>query len=296
MYAILDSLSIGSAAQLPISCQATNLPGDLSIHYTPEGSVQILRADKVTGSIAAYAIPAHVYDPDDQLFTWLEKVGIPDLTNPALQIDGIFAWGGGNGCQTTVTDDFQNPTIRRTHTFTIDGDVLYDFWLDDLQLDTDTQFAIADALRYTAASQPVKTTLRFTIEGIDETAEATLFSGPGYSLYIPDREWIYYTDDGQPVWESQYNPNVWFRIIHLENIPLSVAQQWIQQKYADFRLTDNNRGGLGGSNAQGNLFDVRFVPAEQDVYAICRTYPLEAAEGFGVRTTVITDTFALNTP
>ena len=44
------------------------------------------------------------------------------------------------------------------------------------------------------------------------------------------------------------------------------------------------------------MADVRLISSEDDVYAVCCVYPLEAAEGFGVRLAVMADTFALTSP
>ncbi|MCI7639223.1 MAG: hypothetical protein MSS60_05290, partial [Clostridiales bacterium] len=235
------------------------------------------------------------YDPNDGAWLWLEDVGIPDLEDPNLYVAGVFSWKGSNRCSLTVEDDFQNPTVRRTHYFQVDGKTLYDFWLDDLAIDEATRSAFQKAVVYQEPAAQQKE-LTFYVEGMEEKAMATLYAGDGYSLYIFDENWVYYLDDGQPVWESRLNPEVKLSVIHLKDMPLSVAQQWVQRRFEGFDLIEDNQGGLGGTNAEGIMADVRLISSEDDVYAVCCVYPMEAAEGFGVRLAVMADTFALTSP
>ena len=125
---------------------------------------------------------------------------------------------------------------------------------------------------------------------------ATLYAGDGYSLYIFDEDWVYFLDEGQPVWESRLNPDVKLGVIHLKGMTSSAAQQWVRQRFEGFNLTEDKQGGLGGTNAEGILADVRLIPSGDDVYALCCVYPMEAEEGFGVRLAVMADTFALTSP
>lgn len=168
-------------------------------------------------------------------------------------------------------------------------------------MDEATRSAIQKAVVYLEPvtqqeALPQKTELTFYLEGMEETAMAALYAGDGYSLYIFDEDWVYSLVDGQPVWESRLNSEVKLNIIHLQDMPLSAAQQWVRSRFEGFDLIEDNRGGLGGTNAAGIMADVRLIPAGDDVYAVSCVYPIEAAEDFGVRLGVMADTFTLTAP
>lgn len=297
MAAILDTVSLGEPKPNP-----TTLPyeiGELPLGYdatvTAEGNILIDNLQGKVGFVTSYPIPEGVYDPNDGAYLWLEDVGVEDLENPNLTVTGMFSWGGSNGCALTVVDDLENPTVQRTHYFRFTENTLYDFWLDDLAVDEVTRSAIRQAVVYQEPATQ-QTELTFYVEGMEEKAMATLYAGDGYSLYIFDEDWVYYLDDGQPVWESRFNPDVKLSVIHLKDMPLSVAQGWVRRRFEGFNLIEDNRGGLGGTNAEGIMADVRLISSEDDVYALCCVYPLEAAEGFGTRLAVMADTFALTSP
>ena len=305
MVAILDTVSVGEEKTIPVVDMPYTIlempAGGYDYRVESDGSISFLKEDNIIGGIDSYPIPEGVYDPNDGAWLWLEDVGVPDLEDPNLYVAGVFSWKGSNSCSLTVEDDFQNPTVRRTHYFQVDGKTLYDFWLDDLALDEAARSAFQKAVVYQepATQQeapPQQTELTFYVEGMEEKATATLYAGDGYSLYIFDENWVYYLDDGQPIWESRLNPDVKLSVIHLKDMPLSAAQQWIRGDFENFDLIEDNRGGLGGTNAEGIMADVRLISSEDDVYAVCCVYPLEAAEGFGVRLAVMADTFALTSP
>ena len=302
--AILNSVSLGqpqSTAPFPMPYRIGKLPDGFAYETASDGSVEILHAGTVVGGITAYAIPAGVYDPNDDVFLWLEDVGIPDLEDDTLmELGGISGFSGG--WKMTVADDVQSPKVQRTHRFQVAGDVVYDFWLDDLALDLNTQFLLEDALTFDASAaqqtgRPEKTELSFVVEGAEEKLPATLYAGNGYSLDIPDDGWTYFRDtmDGQScdIWESIVNPDVRLGVIRLEGKTEQEASVWIQARFEGFDLIEDRQGGLGGTNSENLMADVRLVPWEEAVYAVCRLYPLEAAEGFGTRLEVMADSFAL---
>ena len=147
MNLILSSVLVGG-----VPYQITNLPNGYTYETVPDGRILLIRKGPgdgtVVGRIDRYLIPEGVYDPYDDAYLWLEDVGIPDLEDPNLYVAGVFSWKGSSSCSLTVEDDFQNPTVERTHYFQIAGNMLYDFWLDEMQLDEDTQSAIQNAVVY----------------------------------------------------------------------------------------------------------------------------------------------------
>ena len=297
MAVILDTVSLGEPKPNPTTLpyEIGELPQGYDAAVTAEGNILIDNLQGKVGFITSYPIPEGVYDPNDDAYLWLEDVGVEDLEDPNLTISGMFSWSDSNGCALTVVDNLENPTVSRTHYFRFAGNTLYDFWLDDLAVDEVTRSAIRQAVVYQEPATQ-QTELTFYVEGMEERAMATLYAGDGYSLYIFDENWVYYLDDGQPVWESRFNPDVKLSVIHLKDMPLSAAQQWVQSRFEGFNLIEDNRGGLGGTNAENIMADVRLIPSQDDVYAVSSIYPMEAAEGFGTRLAVMADTFALASP
>lgn len=147
MDLILNSVLVGG-----VPYQITDLPNGYTYEPVPDGRILLIRKGPgdgtVVGRIDRYLIPEGVYDPYDDAYLWLEDVGIPDLEDPNLYIAGVFSWKGSSSCSLTVEDDFQNPTVKRTHYFQIAGNMLYDFWLDDLNVDEVARSAIEKAVVY----------------------------------------------------------------------------------------------------------------------------------------------------
>ena len=152
MVAILDTISVGEEKTIPVVDMPYTIlempAGGYDYRVESDGSISFLKEDNIIGGIDSYPIPEGVYDPNDGAYLWLEDVGIPDLEDPNLYIAGVFSWKGSNGCSLTVEDDFQNPTVRRTHYFRFTENTLYDFWLDDLAMDEATRSAFQKAVIY----------------------------------------------------------------------------------------------------------------------------------------------------
>lgn len=152
MEAILDSVSAVEEKTIPVvdmPYKILEMPaGGYDYRTEADGSISFLKEDNIIGGIVAYPIPEGVYDPYDDAYLWLEDVGIPDLEDPNLYVAGVFSWKGSSSCALTVEDDFQNPTVKRTHYFQIAGNMLYDFWLDDLNVDENARSAIQKAVVY----------------------------------------------------------------------------------------------------------------------------------------------------
>ena len=312
MEAILNSVSVGEEKAIPVVDMPYTIlempAGGYSYEIETDGSVTFRKGDSIVGGIVTYAIPEGVYDPNDTIFLWLEDVGIPDFEDKSLvYMGGISDFTGGWSAEfASNVPEGVEPTVKRRHHFNVVGDIVYDFWLDQIQLDQSAQFAFADAVLFVPpvseeelerTGRRLQTELTFYVEGLEETLPATLYIGEGYSLYIPNDEWTHYTGnlDYQPVqtWESHDNPEVELQILTLNGMTLTQAQEWIKDEFSDYTLIEDNRGGLGGPDAENNMADIRFVASGDAVYAICCLYPMEAAEGFGARLSVMADTFAL---
>ena len=143
-----------------------------------------------------------------------------------------------------------------------------------------------------------KTDLVFTVEGMEEAVPATLYTGQGYSIYIPDEGWRLERDmdDSIPedTWESTVNHDVELRVLHLGEKTLEEAKTWVTAAEDDYRLIEDKQGNLGGTDQEDReMMEVRFHPSGSQMYAVLCEYPLEAAEGFGARLSQIAETFEL---
>lgn len=140
--------------------------------------------------------------------------------------------------------------------------------------------------------------LTFFVEGTEETEPAALYIGQGYSLYIPTEGWVResFTENGVPAesWESADNNPVELRVLHLGEQSLSDCREWIGREFDRYVLSEDKQGGLYGEDAENHMvLDIRFHENSGTVYAVAWAYPMEAAEGFGTRLSVIADTFEL---
>lgn len=130
-----------------------DLPEGYSFETDPAGGTVLHGPQGIVGGIDRYLVPDGVYDPNDESYSWLNNVGIPDLEDANLTIDGMFSWSGSNSCSLTVSDGNTPPAVKRAHRFTVAKDALYDLWMDDLLVDTNTQFAIAQAVTFSETAE-----------------------------------------------------------------------------------------------------------------------------------------------
>ena len=293
---------------LPEGCtEEMQEKGDGKWRDSREGCVIIMTDGQSTiGGVMAFPIPEN-FSADN--WDWLHELDLPEWQDETLG----YSAGGAPGDEVSVeffsdVSEGQERTVLNEHTLYFYEGWIYDLWFDKLTVKPEVMVAILDTvslgepkpnpttLPNEIGELPQQKELTFYLEGMEERAMATLYAGDGYSLYIFDENWVYYLDDGQPVWESRFNPDVKLSVIHLKDIPLSVAQGWVRLKFEGFDLIEDNQGGLGGTNAENIMADVRLIPSQDDVYAVSSIYPMEAAEGFGTRLAVMADTFTLTSP
>lgn len=152
-----------------------------------------------------------------------------------------------------------------------------------------------------APARPEKQELEFLLEGQEESVPAALYSGKGYSLYIPAEGWRLDDrdrEDGvlETVWESTLNDDVELRVLSFGNRTRQQAYDWLKAEEDDFALQEDKQGGLWGSDREDReQMEVRFHEADGQLFAVLWVYPEEAAEGFGVRLSVLADTFQITT-
>lgn len=139
------------------------------------------------------------------------------------------------------------------------------------------------------------TFLEFYLEGEPVQEAVTLFLGEGYSLYVPREGWTRQSleENAAPVdkWHSDRNQDVFYAVAKLDGMDLTQAQNWVRTFWPAHSLIEDKQGGLMGEG-KGLVFCSAFFPGPEGQYAVLWQYPDEAAEGFGVTLSVLTDTFA----
>ena len=156
---IEDTEEILSTAKITRESQAVSSSLPYEIGALPEGfstlsggngDILLTNGTSIVGGITGYPIPEGVYDPYDQHFEWLEKVGIPDYEDETLLYGGGVSDVGGGWRAIFVSNvpAGEEVTVVRTHHFRPSGGMVYDFWLDEILVpDVPTQFAIEEAVR-----------------------------------------------------------------------------------------------------------------------------------------------------
>lgn len=147
-------------------------------------------------------------------------------------------------------------------------------------------------------SRDETTDLRFMVEGMEELVPATLYIGQGYSIYVPNEGWRLEEDINEGIqidtWESVINDDVELSVLHLGERTLDQAQDWIITEEEDFIFTEDEQGNLVGTDMEDQKnIAVIFYSADNAMYAVQYTYPIEATEGFGTRLSVIASTFEI---
>lgn len=137
--------------------------------------------------------------------------------------------------------------------------------------------------------------LIYFLEGEAVQEPSHLYTGEGWSIYIPTQGWneSETTVDEFPAvtWTPVVNDSVDLRILNLGAMSLEDAQDWVMTQHADYDLILDKQGGISGMDSAQNLLDARLISGENTMYALLTRYPMEATEGFGATLRVITDTF-----
>jgi len=179
--------------------------------------------------------------------------------------------------------------------------LLQDFWVEEETADNDSMrfitgleiivdmeqmsdnnsFANNDTLKNT-------TTLTFLKEGEEEQKQATLVTGNGYSIYLPDDEWQL---SNSGIWVAAVSKElVRLWIVHFEGETLDSVEQELADNGYDAAVQDSNRQKQKGSM----IYHVKLKELENDVWGIFYCYPSDSEEGWGRELPVIADTFTLS--
>ena len=147
-----------------------------------------------------------------------------------------------------------------------------------------------------APQRAEKTNLTVLVEGDSEAMPATLFTGNGYSIYIPDEGWQLESEpeDGIPCdkWEPVVNDDVELKVLRMEGRTLEEAKSWVILQEDDFTFTEDKDSDLIGEKKNGDeQLIVEFFAADNVVYVVQQECPLEAVEGFGARMRAMAESF-----
>lgn len=134
-----------------------------------------------------------------------------------------------------------------------------------------------------AQQRPAEGSLVMMMEGMEETVPATLHTGSGWSIYIPQEGWQEEAEQGRTAWQSLDNDQVRLEVHDFGAVTLEEAHASIREgTQADW--VEDKQGGLFAQTAEGLILEARFFTGKDGaLLALTWQYPEEAAEGFGVR-------------
>ena len=129
------------------------------------------------------------------------------------------------------------------------------------------------------------TMLTFSKEGEQEQKQASLAIGDGYSIFLPDDEWLQSDAD---TWTASVNQQVRLWIAHFENETMdSAALELGEDGYETVQEGHMQK-------REGDLaYHVTLKEFENHIWGIFYCYPADSEEGWGRELPVIADTFAL---
>lgn len=144
--------------------------------------------------------------------------------------------------------------------------------------------------------RPETMDMEFFLEGMPVTVPASLFVGQNYSMYITDQEdlpgaeWILTQDGHTDTWTFEYNPATQMAVSYYPGQSAEEVRSLLMAQESDYALGQDKQGGLLGKSSQGYL-DIRIHELADGCFALSSRYPTEAAEGSGVRMSVMMSTF-----
>ncbi|MDE7266079.1 MAG: M56 family metallopeptidase [Lachnospiraceae bacterium] len=129
------------------------------------------------------------------------------------------------------------------------------------------------------------------MEGASVEQTATLFTGSGYSIYIPDNDWI---SCGSNVWQSAYNDRIRFWITCFADQDISKVKRDLHFSKGMLPDTEAIREDEMTGQKEDIITRVRLIeqPEASHVWAVFYCYPEEAIESAGAILPMIVDTFS----
>ena len=121
-------------------------------------------------------------------------------------------------------------------------------------------------------------------EGLEEKKRATLAAGNGFSLYLPDGEWL---EDGPDSWRAAVNGQIKIWAEHSEGMSSDDAGQALAEE--GYTSSDSGMEKQDG----GVVIKADILQSENTVWKLFYSYPVQAEEGWGRELRAIADTFAV---
>ena len=154
-----------------------------------------------------------------------------------------------------------------------------------------------------APARPEHTDVVFTVEGEEELVPCTLYTGEGYSLYLPDEDWpapTHSEDGGVPTeqWVSIYNDDVWLKVSYYQGMTAPEArEEFARSSGAEFEDLMGGEPGDPLTAIYPEKHFLSFISVEDGssgTYILSWQVSFEAAEGYGVRLDTIVSTFEVD--
>ena len=135
---------------------------------------------------------------------------------------------------------------------------------------------------------PYTKTITYYLEGQEQSETFTRFRGENWYLYLP-QGWE--RDAGADIWRYTANRDIRLEVRDMGTLDLAEAQAAIRAAEG-MTLAEGKQGDLLGDDGK-TVLRVDFHRASWGICAVLCRYPVEAAEGGGVRLQVIADTFRM---
>ena len=141
------------------------------------------------------------------------------------------------------------------------------------------------------------------VEGEEEIVPCTLYTGEGYSLYLPDEDWpapTHSEDGGVPTeqWVSIYNDDVWLKVSYYQGMTAPEArEEFARSSGAEFEDLMGGEPGDPLTAIYPEKHFLSFISVEDGTsgaYILSWQVSFEAAEGYGVRLDTIVSTFEVD--
>ena len=137
-------------------------------------------------------------------------------------------------------------------------------------------------------AMPYAKTISYYLEGQEQSETFTRYRGNGWYLYLP-QGWE--KDADADLWRYTANRDIRLEVRDMGTLDLAEAQAAIRAAEG-MTLAEGKQGDLLGDDGK-TVLRVAFHRASWGICAVRCRYPVEAAEGGGVRLQVIADTFRM---
>ena len=157
--------------------------------------------------------------------------------------------------------------------------------------------AATEEARETRPAEMEKTMI---FEGTEVAMPMTLWDRPAYSLYFTKEDgWYMESVEVLGVQVDRYSTNmsplIEFSVVYLGEGEELEAHDFLREAYPQLDVSSWDIGTWTGSSMETlEMLEARYQPGNGNSYLLIGKYPLEAAEGFGVRISGMMETFEIH--